>query len=228
MTQDQNSEECRTKCLWASAGGGVLALVLFMALFGAAFLVALLLAVIVFFGLAYGLPRYYCAQAQDEQPAAPAKAAAPVMQATPAKAVEKPTEKPIQKLADSAPAAPVAETPAKTPAKPAASAKAEETSDVGGTQPATLSAPRAGKADNLKRIKGVGPKLESLLHEMGFYHFDQIAGWTADEVTWVDENLQGVNKGRASRDDWVAQATVLASGDETEFSKRATTGGGSK
>ena len=34
-------------------------------------------------------------------------------------------------------------------------------------------------ADDLKRIKGVGPKLEELLHALGFYHFDQIAAWSA-------------------------------------------------
>ena len=45
----------------------------------------------------------------------------------------------------------------------------------------TLSAARGG-ADDLKKIKGVGPKLEAMLHGMGFYHFDQIANWTAAEV----------------------------------------------
>jgi len=87
-------------------------------------------------------------------------------------------------------------------------------------RPAALSAPRGDKADDLKMIKGVGPKLEKLLHSMGFFHFDQVAGWSAAEIAWVDENLVGF-KGRVSRDDWVAQARVLASGEATEFSKRA-------
>ncbi len=69
-------------------------------------------------------------------------------------------------------------------------------------------------------IKGVGPKLERLLHSIGIYHYDQVAKWTAEELAWVDENLVGF-KGRASRDEWVAQAKLLASGQETEFSKRA-------
>jgi len=93
-----------------------------------------------------------------------------------------------------------------------------------GTRPATLSAPRDGGADDLKRIKGIGPKLEKLCNDMGFYHFDQIAAWTADEVAWVNANLQGF-KGRVSRDEWVAQAKLLASGAETEFSKRVDKGG---
>ena len=71
-----------------------------------------------------------------------------------------------------------------------------------------LSAARDTGADDLKRIKGVGPKLEKLLHTMGIYHFDQIADWTPAHVAWMDENLQGF-KGRVSRDDWVGQARGL-------------------
>ncbi len=92
-----------------------------------------------------------------------------------------------------------------------------------GTKPATLDGPRNGKADNLKEIKGVGPKMEKLLNSLGFYHFDQVAGWSADEVAWVDANLEGF-KGRVSRDKWVDQAKILASGGETEFSKRVEDG----
>ncbi|MCR8723275.1 NADH-quinone oxidoreductase subunit NuoE [Frigidibacter sp. ROC022] len=89
-----------------------------------------------------------------------------------------------------------------------------------GTAPARLEAARDGKPDDLKKIKGVGPKLEAMLHRMGFFHYDQIAGWTADEIAWVDANLEGF-KGRVTRDNWQAQAKVLAEGGETEFSKRA-------
>ena len=81
-----------------------------------------------------------------------------------------------------------------------------------------------GKPDNLKEIKGIGPKLEKLCNSMGFYHFDQIAGWTDQEVAWVNANLEGF-KGRVSRDKWVDQAKILAAGGETEFSKRVEKGG---
>ncbi len=80
-----------------------------------------------------------------------------------------------------------------------------------GKKPELLSAARGTGADDLKRIKGVGPKLEHMLNGMGIYHFDQIAAWTEAELAWVDENLEGF-KGRASRDDWVAQARDLAKG----------------
>jgi NADH-quinone oxidoreductase subunit E len=99
--------------------------------------------------------------------------------------------------------------------KPAAQAEAQSSG-----KPATLGAARDGKPDDLKKIKGVGPKLEKLLQSMGFFHYDQIANWSAGEIAWVDENLDGF-KGRASRDGWVEQAKILARGGQTEFSKRA-------
>jgi NADH-quinone oxidoreductase subunit E len=92
-----------------------------------------------------------------------------------------------------------------------------------GVQPTALTSPREGAADDLKKIKGVGPRLEQLLHSMGFFHFDQIAGWTAEEIVWVDENLEGF-KGRVTRDGWVEQARLLAAGQETEFSQRVDKG----
>lgn len=88
-----------------------------------------------------------------------------------------------------------------------------------GVKPAVLSDPKGGQPDDLKQIKGVGPKLEQACHDLGIYHFDQIAAWSPEQVAWVDENLVGF-KGRVSRDGWVDQAKILAAGGETEFSKR--------
>ena len=116
----------------------------------------------------------------------------------------------------------VQEAPAKSKAKPVASEPAPA-SAAKAKKPAALKAARGGKADNLKEIKGVGPKLEVLLNSLGFYHFDQIAKWTDAELAWVDSNLEGF-KGRASRDGWVAQAKILVAGGETEFSKRVDKG----
>jgi predicted flap endonuclease-1-like 5' DNA nuclease len=94
---------------------------------------------------------------------------------------------------------------------------------TGPVRPARLDGPRGGKGDDLKRIKGIGPKLEALCNSLGFWHFDQIAAWTPAEVNWVDQNLQGFT-GRVSRDNWIEQARVLAAGGETEFSKRVDKG----
>ncbi len=93
-----------------------------------------------------------------------------------------------------------------------------------GTRPAGLDAPRGGQADDLKQIKGIGPKMEKLCNSLGFWHFDQVASWSSDEVAWVDANLQGF-KGRVTRDEWVAQAGILATGGTTEFAKRVEDGG---
>ncbi|WP_111732711.1 NADH-quinone oxidoreductase subunit E [Roseovarius amoyensis] len=131
---------------------------------------------------------------------------------TPKPAAEKPAEKP-------APAPKPAAKPAAKPAK----AKQAATAEGPGTPPKTLEAARDGKPDDLKQIKGVGPKLEKLLHSMGFFHFDQIAAWTEAEVAWADQNLVGF-KGRVSRDEWVKQAKTLAEGGTTEFSKRVKKG----
>jgi NADH-quinone oxidoreductase subunit E len=103
-------------------------------------------------------------------------------------------------------AAPKAATAPKPEANPAAPAPAAEA--VEESAPEQLSAARNGKPDDLKKISGVGPKLEGLLNEMGFYHFDQIAAWTPAEVAWVDARLKF--KGRIERDDWIAQARAFA------------------
>jgi predicted flap endonuclease-1-like 5' DNA nuclease len=74
--------------------------------------------------------------------------------------------------------------------------------------PARLNAPRNGVSDDLKEIEGIGPALESLCNEMGFYHFDQISEWTDADVAWVDDNMPRF-KGRIVRDRWVPQARLI-------------------
>lgn len=112
----------------------------------------------------------------------------------PAKAAKAPAEaKPAPKAAAKPAPAKLADAPAK-PKKPRG-----------------LKAPRKAGADDLKIIKGIGPKLEALLHTLGFFHFDQIAAWTGAELAWVDDNLEGF-KGRAVREDWVGQARALMDG----------------
>jgi len=104
---------------------------------------------------------------------------------------------------------------------PKATKKAEATAE--GQKPAMLDGPRDGGGDDLKKIKGVGPKLEADLNTKGVWHYDQIAAWTTDEVSWADENLVKF-KGRVSRDHWVGQATTLATGGDTAFSKKVDKG----
>jgi len=87
-----------------------------------------------------------------------------------------------------------------------------------GTPPKGLPAPRGGSPDPLQRISGVGPKIESRLHDLGIFHFDQIADWSEEQEQWVDGYLKF--KGRIARDEWVQQARLLAQGREEEFASR--------
>jgi len=89
-------------------------------------------------------------------------------------------------------------------------------------KPPILTEPRGGKADNLCRIKGVGFVIEEKLHNLGIFHFDQIAAWTESEIKWVDSHL--AFSGRILREDWIGQAKKLAAGEETEFSQRVDKG----
>jgi large subunit ribosomal protein L21 len=84
---------------------------------------------------------------------------------------------------------------------------------VAGERPSNLlTEARGGKADDLKLISGVGPKLESLLHKNGVFHFDQIAAWSPAEVAYMDDQLSF--KGRIDRDNWIEQAGKLAADKE--------------
>jgi NADH-quinone oxidoreductase subunit E len=163
-------------------------------------------------------PVDYSAPAQPPAPEKEAKAE-PAPKSKPAKKAEPPKKAEAAKDIKDEPV-PAKAAKAKSQATGASGDAPAKQTQAKQTKPKALKAARKGGADDLKFIKGVGPKLEQLLHELGFFHYDQIAGWTADEVAWVDENLKGF-KGRVSRDNWVEQAKVLAVGGSTEFSKRA-------
>jgi len=109
-------------------------------------------------------------------------------------------------------AAPAGE-PAKPPAAPAVKAAAEADKEkVPDTyKPELLRSARDDKPDDLKLIWGVGPQLEKTLHSLGVFHFDQVAGWTIENLKWVDEHLEGF-RGRAVRDKWIEQAQKLVTG----------------
>lgn len=81
--------------------------------------------------------------------------------------------------------------------------------------PMTAMAPEAGE-DDLLHMKGVGPKLKALLHDLGITRFAQIAAWTDTDIATIDARL-GNFKGRPIRDQWVDQAKYLAAGDIAGF-----------
>lgn len=110
---------------------------------------------------------------------------------------------------------PKAESKPKAEPKPKAEAKPAPADEVeaapAGVAPDLLDAPR-GEADDLKKIGGVGPKLEKLLNETGIYHFSQVAALTPENVAWLDDKLSF--KGRIERENWIEQAKDLAAEQE--------------
>lgn len=115
----------------------------------------------------------------------------------------------VSSTAVAAAAKPKAKAAAKPKAAPKAKAKpaTEKTVDTGSAPSNLLKGPN-GDADDLKRISGVGPKLEEKLNEIGVYHFSQIAEWSAADVAYMDDKLSF--KGRIERDEWIKQATEYA------------------
>jgi predicted flap endonuclease-1-like 5' DNA nuclease len=106
------------------------------------------------------------------------------------------------------PPAPVAQAPEPEPAAPPPVAPAP---------PAEAApAPAAAKADNLQFLKGVGPKMATLLGGLGVTSFAQIAAWTDADIAAIDPQL-GAFQGRIARDNIVDQAGYLAKGDKAGF-----------
>ena len=66
------------------------------------------------------------------------------------------------------------------------------------------------EVDDLKKISGVGPKLEGTLNDLGIYQYAQIASWNKADIAYVDARLKF--KGRIERDDWISQARALKKG----------------
>jgi NADH-quinone oxidoreductase subunit E len=204
MNKPISSTSCQSGCWILAAVSGVVVLAVCLFLIELGILASIFMGAVVFIVVGLLLGWIFCSELKppvqsnetSTAPSAPEPAPAPAAEPAPV-------------------TAPVAQAPeAEAPV-------VEAVEDA--VRPEALSGARDGGADDLKMIKGVGPKLEIMLNELGFYHFDQIAGWSAAEVAWVNDNLTGF-KGRVSRDNWVEQARKLASGQETEFSKRVSDG----
>lgn len=126
-----------------------------------------------------------------------------VMEPAAAAAVEAPAEE-LPAAKEEAPAA-KEEAPAAKEEAPAAPGEVESV----GSKPELFAKAPADK-DDLKKISGVGPKLEETMNNLGIYQFAQVASWSNDEIQWVDDNLSF--KGRIERDDWIGQAKELMAG----------------
>jgi len=65
-------------------------------------------------------------------------------------------------------------------------------------------------ASNLSLISGVGPTIEKKLRAAGITSWNDIAAWSEADVAKWDEELK--LRGRATREEWVAQAKDLLAG----------------
>jgi predicted flap endonuclease-1-like 5' DNA nuclease len=117
-------------------------------------------------------------------------------------------------------APPASTAPAAPPPVPEGLAGAGEA--VAASVTAMAPAPSPTAADDLTRIKGVGPKLVEQLRTLGVTSFDQIAAWDDAEIDRIDAQL-GRFAGRIRRDSWTEQARFLSAGDtagyEAKFGK---------
>ncbi|MDB5562583.1 MAG: histone H1-beta, late embryonic [Hyphomicrobiales bacterium] len=161
----------------------------------------------------------------DVVPAEMAAAADPIVPPDlPPEPVEMPAPPIVETLVQSPESVAVTEpTPVPPRRKSVARAKATEPSapeqpaePEGDGRPQPLDSPRGGVKDNLKQIKGIGPKIESTLNALGVFHFDQIAAWDESTSAWVDGHLGF--KGRIAREDWIAQAKARLAENATKES----------
>ena len=93
---------------------------------------------------------------------------------------------------------------------------AAATSDVVGEvigSPVHANLPEGETPDDLQRMKGVGPKLATMLNSMGLMTYGQIAALSPSDVERIDAEL-GAFRGRLTRDRIVEQAAFLARGDQ--------------
>ncbi|CDX30825.1 conserved hypothetical protein [Mesorhizobium sp. ORS 3359] len=133
----------------------------------------------------------------------------------------------------STPAAATSAAAKAAPAKPAAAKKPAATKTAAAKPAAKADAPKkaaapakkaaapkaaAAKADNLRRLIGIGPVNERLLKGQGVTTYAQIAAWTDADVKRIEEVLNF--DGRIAREKWIEQAKLLAAGDEAEFAKQ--------
>ena len=92
-------------------------------------------------------------------------------------------------------------------------AEVNPVAEKGGSTP--LFVAPAGAPDDLKLISGVGPVLEGRLNALGITKWSQVAALTPEQIALVEGSLNFA--GRVARDNWLAQAEVLARGGEAEY-----------
>jgi predicted flap endonuclease-1-like 5' DNA nuclease len=168
------------------------------------------------------------AEAAKPAQAAPAPAQAQVVPPAPAPAqAVPPTPAPAPRPIAPAPAAPVVAAAAPAPAPAAVVAPSSAVSDFSHLRSVRSEAlvdsarggvRNGGGIDDLKRIRGIGVLIEKKLNSLGITQYEQVANWTGADIERISRILDF--KGRIEREHWIEQARILATGGQTEFSRR--------
>lgn len=132
--------------------------------------------------------------------------AEPVAKAKPVKTAARKTKAAgTDKVKQAKAEAPAKPAPRKTTSAPRKAAVTETKPVEPKARPASARKAKAGA--DLKRISGIGPKLEGMLNAMGVKSVKDIAAWSEDDVAHFDREL-GLD-GRIAKDNWIAQAQAL-------------------
>ena len=126
------------------------------------------------------------------------KVAAPV---APASKVQATPVAKVKTVIEAAPAAKAAETVVETPAAPTKTASA-----------------KSAKADDLKKIEGIGPKIEQLLHADGIVTFADLAAAPVEKVKEI-LHAAGPRYQMHNPETWGRQAALAAEGKWDELKK---------
>lgn len=120
----------------------------------------------------------------------------------------------IKPVAKSKPAEPVAKAAAP---KPSVQADSPVLTPEDFRRPVAQDKP--GQPDDLKQIKGVGPKLEVTLNGLGIWTLAQVSSLEPAEIAWLDDYL-GLS-GRITRDGWVETARIAGQTKTTDEAAKA-------
>ena len=163
------------------------------------------------------MPRVAPVPPAAPRPAAPARAPAAVVQ--PPAAAPAPV-RPVQPPTAPAPVTTAPSAAAQVITGPGSRVSPELTAAAAAAAAAMAVRPAAAtiSADDLKRIKGIGPEIERKLNAMGVRRFSEIAGWTSADVARVNREIG--QDGRVQHENWIEQAQILGRGGETAFSRR--------
>lgn len=113
-----------------------------------------------------------------------------------------------------------AKKPAAKKAAPAKKAAAKPAAKKATAKPATkkAAAKKTAKADDLKRIEGIGPKIAGLLNDAGITTFAQLGKASKKKLADVLQ-AAGARFRLAKPDTWQEQAKLAAAGKEEELKK---------